>query len=336
MRVPSVSIALLLCIAAAAGGQTAPDTAALRQNAEAAERTGSFREALRLYTALQRAYKENADRPEDDWVYPIIFRLATSLRPPPALPDSAEIYEIRAQAVFDAAGNPSDFSRAANEFRNAIRVAPWKPDYFYNLALISEEMGRLADALRSYRLYLQHPAIADRDAMRRRLIALEFQFEEQRARYGAFDEWIGEWLPYTAKPDQLGEWTRVGYTPYAPLVRRGDTLYIGRTNHFVLGIEESGTTNWRQGVHYRGVIRGPTMSDVAWFESVHPGFVPESFAQCSGFNISGVYPVRAAIVTAPDGSKELHFTKTEKTFEDGCKILEGQVYTFAFRRRDAP
>jgi hypothetical protein len=327
-----------------ATAQTAPqfDAAASRAAYErelaagrAADLAGSARDALRYYVSAHDQSEALTD-PEVDSLRALIFRTAASLRPPPALPDSAMIYEVRAQARFDAAKNPGDLSRAAREFEHATRVAPWVGRFYYNVALIREQLGDLDNlrlAARLIRQYLASGEGDDRDAVRRKLIALEVQIEQQLS---PIEYWVGEWTTYSNfgssseidGPCRLterhcatigrefaghtgGPWQFVGFG--TRIDRRQDTLFI---------TTEAGS----RPVTWFGIARGPNIQDVEWFMVWD---VPSEWRHCEGFIPSGVYPARATVVARPDGTKQLQLTNYARRVEPRCALVERSEYMTA-------
>lgn len=176
----SLSVAAVVC-ATRAPAQISAIADSLRIAAEAAEGAGNAREALRLYAHYHRFVGESLAFSTDSALHAKIFRLAASLSPPPALPDSARIYDIRAQVAFDAARTPDEFRAAAVEYRRAILVAPWVSRFYYNLALIEERTGNPAAAIEGFKIYLASPQTEDREAVSRNLIALEYRLEREAA-----------------------------------------------------------------------------------------------------------------------------------------------------------
>ncbi len=313
----------------------------------AAEQAGDQREALRHYTAAHRTIEQLYDVPDSLRLQ--IFRVAAGLRPPPALPDSAMIREVRAQLLFDSAKTPGDLTAAASEYIWAIYAAPWVGRFYHNVALIAERLGtpnHLRFAAIMMRAYLQSPDVQDRDGARRKLIALELLLEravaEQSAEsqlFAAFDEWVGN-VQFYLKPLnststlfgpchlteehcaaigrqyaglQVNTWERGGNSEIS---RRGDTLIVGPG----------------QGVHF-GVARGPRIEDAAWFIRRGDKAVDRP---CEGYEPSGEYPVHAAVITDSEGVRWLVLTAVHHLpagmwgAGNICALRESSNYLYAF------
>jgi hypothetical protein len=288
---------------------------------------------------------------EGDSLSALIFRTAATLRPPPTLPDSAMIHEVRGQLLFDSARTPADLENAAVEYFHALTIAPWVPRFYYNTALIAEQLGgtsNLRIAMRLMRQYLLSSETEDRDAARRKLIALELLLERaesaqatETARFAAIDEWVGSVPFYTkqitsssilfgpcrllqqhcaaigygrayAGPDP-GGWQQSGN---ADIHRRGDTLIIGPG----------------AGVFY-GVARGnPLVEELAWFQRRTND--PDE-RQCEGYEPSGEYPIHATVVSHTNGGRELWLTTVNQRpamprLREPCLLIESSQYMYAF------
>lgn len=184
--------AVALVVPNTATAQFPVTTDSLRVAAEAAERAGNAREALRLYVQHQKHFQHamlgwRADSAAslpfaaDSAIYAKIFQLASRLDPPPTLPDSAMVYEVRAQHAFDAATTNDGFTAAESEYGGALYHAPWVPRFWWNVALIREKRGYVAGAATILKVYLSSPQIEDRDAVRRKLIGFEYDLERAAA-----------------------------------------------------------------------------------------------------------------------------------------------------------
>jgi hypothetical protein len=133
----------------------------------------SSREQLKqMAQQLQKTPTDNALREK-------VIRLARTLKPAPALPDTAIAFEGRAQFAFRSAKSESDFLAAAQEYEKAVAVAPWVPGYYADLCTIYEKAGKFEDAKRHcgfYLISLTDPAqITD---VKRRIGGLEFGIEK--------------------------------------------------------------------------------------------------------------------------------------------------------------
>jgi tetratricopeptide (TPR) repeat protein len=83
-----------------------------------------------------------------------IIRHVQAMKPAPSIPLEAEKFEGRAEFAFKHAKSEADFLDAAHEYGKALLIAPWAGPYYFNQGLAYEKAGKLAEARRSFELYL--------------------------------------------------------------------------------------------------------------------------------------------------------------------------------------
>lgn len=84
----------------------------------------------------------------------LIVKLASRIKPTPAIPEEARRHFVEGSTIVKAGKSPSEQALAAQSFTMALKVAPWWPDAYYNLAVAQELAGQLDDAERSFTLYI--------------------------------------------------------------------------------------------------------------------------------------------------------------------------------------
>jgi hypothetical protein len=117
--------------------------------------------------------------PGDSALREKIIKLARTMKPAPALPDTAIAFEGRAQFAFRSAKSEGDFLAAAQEYEKAVATAPWVPGYYADLCTIYEKAGKFEDAKRHcgfYLIGLTDPA--QMTDVKRRIAGLEFGIEK--------------------------------------------------------------------------------------------------------------------------------------------------------------
>lgn len=108
-----------------------------------------------------------------------IIDLALTLKPVPAVPDEAEMLAGKARYRFENAKSPADFARAAEAYEQALLLAPWHGDYYFNLGVSQQKAGKFPGAIRSLKLYLRtNPRGKDRKEAFALLGALEAAGED--------------------------------------------------------------------------------------------------------------------------------------------------------------
>lgn len=144
---------------------------------------------------LQQYISDLQKNPDDTALREKIIRHVLTMRPAPAVPEEAERYLARGMSAVKGAKDEQGYLRAANEFRQALKIAPWLADGYYNLGVVLDKGGKYPEAIRSLKLYvLAAPSAADAKEAKRLVYEIEYRQEEaQRA---------------SQPPDITGTWTR--------------------------------------------------------------------------------------------------------------------------------
>ena len=175
-------------------------------NGAAAEKAGRYREALNLYVeALQSA---TAGSEKDLALRRKIIDVAAKVSPSPGVPEEASRYLARGRAAVGMAKDEQGFERAANEFRQALKLTPWLADAYYNLGVVLDKAGRYAEAIQSLKFYLlTKPSAPDAKQAQELIYQVEYRQEESKragvvkksaatdmARRGSLDNLRGTWI----------------------------------------------------------------------------------------------------------------------------------------------
>ena len=196
-------------------------------NGAAAEKAGRYREALNLYVeALQSA---TAGSEKDLALRRKIIDVAAKVSPSPGVPEEASRYLARGRAAVGMAKDEQGFERAANEFRQALKLTPWLADAYYNLGVVLDKAGRYAEAIQSLKFYLlTKPSASDAKQAQELIYQVEYRQEEskrtkgqsaltQKAKGADFSSLSGRWRAgdylgnVNFKPVRNGKW---GLTEY--------------------------------------------------------------------------------------------------------------------------
>lgn len=176
-----VAVCDFLLAEAPAQGQNAM---ALGQQAEQA---GNVREAVRQYTMALHGLSSGSN--DEQQLRGKIIDLVRGLDPKPAISEEAERRFISGGVLAKQAKSVEDHARAAAEFREALKLAPWWADAYINEAVVQEQAQRPDAAIRSLKLYLRiSPDGPDATQIRRKIFALEVAAEDQ-----AFKRFEGVW-----------------------------------------------------------------------------------------------------------------------------------------------
>jgi tetratricopeptide (TPR) repeat protein len=83
-----------------------------------------------------------------------IIKLAQEIKPPPAVPEEARQKFVEGTAIAKSANNASGQELAVQRFQDALKIAPWWADAYYNLAVAQDLTGQFDAAQASLKLYI--------------------------------------------------------------------------------------------------------------------------------------------------------------------------------------
>ena len=121
--------------------------------------------------AFQQSLDEFRKNPSDASREKLIT-LAARLKPAPAIPKEARRSFVMAGTFQKTAKSPEDFNTAVKAYEEALAVAPWWGDAYFNLSVSLESAGRYSDAKKALRHYLLGKP-ADAEQAEDRLYAIE-------------------------------------------------------------------------------------------------------------------------------------------------------------------
>jgi tetratricopeptide (TPR) repeat protein len=131
---------------------------------------------------LQQYVSELRQNTDDVSLREQIIRAALALDPQPAIPEEARRHFVRAVTIQKDATSEADAELAAREYREALLLAPWWGDAYFNLGVAAQTANLFDEAIRAFRLYLltQPPSDDARDAQDR-IYAVEAKRELARS-----------------------------------------------------------------------------------------------------------------------------------------------------------
>lgn len=131
-----------------------------------------------LWNSLLEQFKGHSD---NDELRKSIIKTALKLKPAPAIPQEAEDAAGRAAYIFKIAKSDDDFLNTAKEYLNAVELAPWVANYYYNLCTVLEKTPYTPQALHACKLYLDAaPNAADAADMRQHIAGLKFALDKNK------------------------------------------------------------------------------------------------------------------------------------------------------------
>jgi tetratricopeptide (TPR) repeat protein len=148
--------------------------------AKEAERAGKLTEALGYYVSALQALSE--DSKAEQRVRKEIIALVNKMDPKPAIPDEAKRYFLRGEAAVEMAKDNAGYQKAADEFKQALKIAPWYPSGYYNLGMVQDKTGDYSAAIRNLDYYLLlSPNTQDAEAVRSQIVKLQYKLEQHSA-----------------------------------------------------------------------------------------------------------------------------------------------------------
>lgn len=113
------------------------------------------------------------------WLPGFIFLTVISTYAQP-VPEEAKRFYARGQAALEMATTPADYDSAIVQFTKAASLAPNWPDVYYIIGQTQEKIEKYADAIVSYKKYLQlSPNAANAEAVKSNIYKLEYKAEKE-------------------------------------------------------------------------------------------------------------------------------------------------------------
>ena len=113
-----------------------------------------YAQTISPQTTLNQYISDLQKNPNDYALREKIIRHVQGMRPAPAIPEEARRHYVKACTLFEDAKQPSDSADAAEEFRQALLVAPWWGEAYMKMGLALETAQRYDDAIASLKLFM--------------------------------------------------------------------------------------------------------------------------------------------------------------------------------------
>lgn len=94
------------------------------------------------------------ESPNDTALRERIIRHVQTMSPAPGIPEEARRYYVRGSAIFEDAKQPSDSADAAEEFRQALLIAPWWGEAYMKMGLALKSARLYDEAIASLKLFM--------------------------------------------------------------------------------------------------------------------------------------------------------------------------------------
>lgn len=112
------------------------------------------RQAREIQMPIADFIRNFAIRQNDISARRLIIKLAGRLTPAPAIPEEARKHFIEGMAFVKAAKNPAQQALAAQSFSEALKIAPWWSDAYYNLGVAQDLAEKYDEAEMAFNFYL--------------------------------------------------------------------------------------------------------------------------------------------------------------------------------------
>ena len=123
--------------------------------------------------ALVQLTAQLKDKASDTGTRRLIIKLAGEIKPPSAIPEEARKHFIEGEAIYKLAKNPAQAAMAAQSFTEALKVAPWWGDAYYNLGAAQELAEKYDQAEQAFNFYLlSNPSETEKRETQDRIYAL--------------------------------------------------------------------------------------------------------------------------------------------------------------------
>ncbi len=149
-----------------------PEIESAEKAGDEARQGGKEKEALQHYlTALEKAPRgSEPDHRLREKIIPYVL----SLKSPPSLSEEARHHANRGLAFLKRAENREGFDSAISELEQALRLAPWWAEAYFNLGLVQEKAEEFDAAIQSLQFYLlAQPHSRDTDTVKKKIAELE-------------------------------------------------------------------------------------------------------------------------------------------------------------------
>lgn len=103
---------------------------------------------------LKQMVEQLQARPGDNALRERIITLAASIKPAPAIPEEAREPFVMGATVLKKASGPAEAGKAVDLFTQALNIAPWFADAYYNRSLARATAGQYESAIDDLKLYL--------------------------------------------------------------------------------------------------------------------------------------------------------------------------------------
>lgn len=243
---------------------------------------------------LQQMVEQLQKTPNDNALRERIIKLAEEIKPVPVVPENAREPFVMGATVLKRANDPAGASKAVDLFSQALNIAPWFADAYYNRAVAREAAGQFESAIDDLKLYLEFKLTdAERREAQDKIYALKAVAQLASAKKAEEVKAAAAAAAERAKPDFSGRWGNDHSNRYEFTLEGGgavsvriilwnETSFTGRAS--IEGRTLTGT--WDRTVTSAGTMCPTTYSGVLsadnqrldWTRTSHCGGDPMKFS----------------------------------------------------------
>jgi tetratricopeptide (TPR) repeat protein len=111
-----------------------------------------------------------------------IIKLVLEMIPAPAIPEEAEKAFVKGAMFLEKAKDSTALELSISSFKQALLIAPWWPDAYYNLGIVLESAGRYDESIQNIKYYLlTNPSETDAKKAQRKIVEIEAEKELAQA-----------------------------------------------------------------------------------------------------------------------------------------------------------
>ncbi len=130
---------------------------------------------------LKQMVAQLQKNPSDSALREKTINLAQKLKPAPAMPEEARRHFVKAVTLQKDAKSPEDYDLPIQEYRQALLLAPWWSDAYFDLASALELKQQYPEAIQNLKFsILANPEGSEARAAQDKVYALEAKSEKQK------------------------------------------------------------------------------------------------------------------------------------------------------------
>ena len=184
---------------------------------------------------LQQMVQQLQTTPNDNVLRERIIKLATNIKPAPEIPEEATRAFVKGNVFQKEAKDASGYELAISAYRDALRIAPWWGDAYFNLSVALESSSKFNEAIASIKLFIASVPSGSKEAReaQNRVYALEAKGEMATKQSAIAEQTRVAAERERQRPSTEGEW--VESRSHIHVIRKGNSFTITPGSGGMLG-----------------------------------------------------------------------------------------------------